>query len=189
MMLRYNGCVSACQPLPLLWLLSDARNDAALETALAALPRRSGFVYRHYHLAAPERRARFDALAAIARQRGHCVVVARSGEEAQGWGADGLYGKASALGTGGEGLLRLATAHDGAEMQQGLAAGADAIFLSPVFATASHPGATPLGPQGFSVLSQQSHVPVIALGGMTRARAQAMNWPRWGAIDGLSAEP
>ena len=44
-------------PLPLLWLLSDKRNDAGLEDALRALPPRSGFVFRHYHLEESARRA------------------------------------------------------------------------------------------------------------------------------------
>ena len=38
---------------------------------------------------------------------------------------------------------------------------------------------------GFRVLAQQSPVPVIALGGMTYERAEMLDWPRWGAIDGL----
>ena len=44
-------------PWPSVWLLSDARNDAGLERALKALPRGSGFIYRHYHLDGPERLA------------------------------------------------------------------------------------------------------------------------------------
>ena len=42
-------------PLPDLWLVSDARNDAVLEAALARLPRGSGFIFRHYHLRPPKR--------------------------------------------------------------------------------------------------------------------------------------
>ena len=165
--------------LPLLWLLSDARNDTALETSLQALPPHSGFVFRHYHLDPSDRRARFDALAAVARGCGHLVIV--SG--AQDWGADGHYGVPERL---GEGLL-LAVAHDGAELQAAIAAEAEGIFLSPVFPTASHPGAATLGVHGFHVLAQQSPVPVIALGGMTQERAHELDWPRWGAIDGLAS--
>ncbi len=81
--------------------------------------------------------------------------------------------------------MRLATAHAGADLAAAAAAGADGVFLSPVFATRSHPGAHPLGIHGFHVLAQQSPVPVIALGGMTADRARELAWPRWGAIDGL----
>ena len=50
----------------------------------------------------------------------------------------------------------------------------DAVFLSPVFPTRSHPEAATLGVHGFHVLAQQSPVPVIALGGMTKPRAQEL---------------
>ncbi|WP_369026278.1 thiamine phosphate synthase [Qipengyuania sp. RANM35] len=174
---RYSVSMPARQSLPLLWLLSDARNDAVLEEALSKLPTGSGFVFRHYHLAPDVRRARFDELATIARQ-GHHVVVFAGNED---WGADGSYGPAGHRGTG----LRLITAHDGEELQAAVEDKADGIFLSPVFPTASHPGAHTLGVHGFHVLAQQSPVPVIALGGMTHERARELDWPRWGAIDGL----
>ncbi len=170
--------------LPLLWLLSDARNDAELDAALARLPRGSGFVFRHAHLAEQARAERFAGLAAAARAAGHLVVLSDAAGLARSWGADGVYGAAQRLALA-HGLLRLATAHDGEELARAACAGADAVFLSPVFPTQSHPGAPALGIHGFHVLAQQSPVPVIALGGMTQARARELAWPRWGAIDGL----
>ena len=170
------------QTLPLIWLLSDARNDAALERALAHLPAGSGFVFRHYHLKPDQRRARFDELAAAARRRGHCVIL--SGAH-QGWGADGVYGPVGLVAQVQEGL-RLGTAHGGTDLQAANQAHLDGVFLSPVFATRSHPGGATLGVQGFQVLAQQALMPVIALGGMTGARARQLQWPRWGAIDGLT---
>ncbi|WP_340588453.1 thiamine phosphate synthase [Erythrobacter alti] len=180
--------MSGENPLPNLWLLSDERNDAGLEAALARLPTGSGFVYRHYHLGRVERRGRFDKLKAIAHEHGHRVILAR-GDSAQleDWGADGLYtGTAEIAGPRPEGYLWLTSAHNGDELRAANEAGADAVFLSPVFPTRSHSGATTLGVFGFSVLAQQSLIPVIALGGMTAERAQELGWPRWGAIDGLS---
>ncbi|MBX7458494.1 thiamine phosphate synthase [Qipengyuania sp. 1NDH17] len=162
--------------LPLLWLLSDARNDAGLEDAIAALPRGSGFVFRHYHLDADERRERYQDLSSIARSRAHTVLLSR----ANGWGEDGTYG-AQRHSDG----MWLATAHNGDEIARAVGNGADGIFLSPVFPTASHPGAAHLGVHGFHVLAQQSPLPVIALGGMNHERARELDWPRWGAIDGL----
>lgn len=182
--------MSTCQTLPLLWLLSDARNDTALEDVLRALPGGSGFVFRHYHLKGAERRARFDALAAIARSRGHCVILSSPWwSEAQHWGADGLYGASAAeAGDRTAGLLWLAAAHDAAEIARANRQGADGIFVSPVFPTRSHPEAGTLGPEGFLALARNSDAPVIALGGMTPARAAQLDWPRWGAIDGLVPE-
>ena len=109
-------------------------------------------------------------------------------ETVAAWDADGLYGSPDhLLGAVPPGKLWLATAHDSEEMQQALAHGASGIFLSPVFASASHPGGETLGVFGFRVLAQQSPVPVIALGGMDEARARELDWPRWGAIDGLAS--
>lgn len=171
-------------PLPLLWLLSDARNDAALEAALWGLPRGSGFVFRHYHLEPLARRARFEALAAVARAAGHLVILSGAARIAREWGADGVYGDPGRIASA-EGGLRLATAHDGTDLRLAAEAGAHGVFLSPVFATRSHPGAETLGVHGFQVLAQQSAVPVIALGGMSADRAAQLHWPRWGAVDGL----
>lgn len=150
------------------------------------LPAGSGFVFRHYHLDETRRRARFAALEATARQAGHVVVLSGTTGDARDWGADGAYGRADRLAPCGE-LLRLATAHDGDELRAAIGARADAVFLSPVFPTVSHAGTPALGIHGFHVLAQQSPVPVIALGGMTRERARELAWPRWGAIDGLAS--
>lgn len=172
------------QTLPLIWLVSDARNDAVMEAALRALPPGSGFVFRHYHLDAEARRARFEGLARGAG-RGHVMVLAGAVEEASDWGAQGVYGAPDTITGAPGGLLRLASAHDGSQLRAAQAAGANGVFLSPVFATRSHPGASTLGIHGFHVLAQQSAIPVIALGGMTPARARTLGWPRWAAIDGL----
>lgn len=173
------------QTLPLLWLLSDARNDAGLERALTALPHGSGFVFRHYHLAPEARRDRFDALAVIARAGEHLVILSGPAELAQAWGADGIYGPPGKLGKV-PGLLRLATAHDAREIFLANRAGADGVFLSPVFPTRSHPGGGCLGIGNFREIAGRAEMPVIALGGMTAERAHDLDWPRWGAIDGLA---
>ena len=171
--------------MPDLWLLSDERNDAALEAALRRLPRGSGFIYRHYHLADAERVARWFELRRIARSRGHLVILADSALTAREWGADGLYGAPRALYPAGE-LLTLATAHDLAEIGLANRARADAVLLAPVFPTRSHPEATTLGPLRFRLLAAHARMPVIALGGMTPPTARRLSWPRWAAIDGLS---
>lgn len=170
--------------LPSLWLLSDARNDAALEAALRRLPRGSGFIFRHYHLPPAARRARFAALAALARRRGHAMVLAGSMAQARRWGADGAYAAPERLGPGAG--LRLATAHSLRELAAARRARADAVLLSPAFSTRSHPGGAALGPPRFRLLASRAGMPVIALGGMDERGARRLRWPRWAAIDGLS---
>ncbi len=171
--------------LPKLWLISDARNDAGLDAALARLPRGSGLIYRHYHLTDCARFARFQVLRRIALARGHTVILADSALTAREWGADGIYGAARALWPRRAGLLHLATAHDLGEIGLAARLGADAVLLSPVFPTRSHPDAPVLGAARFRLLARQSRLPVIALGGMNPARAQTLRWPDWAAIDGL----
>ncbi|HSF12788.1 MAG TPA: thiamine phosphate synthase [Erythrobacter sp.] len=172
--------------LPAIWLISDARNNAVLEKALARLPRGSGFIYRHYHLPDAERYVRFRALRRIAKARGHVVILADSALTAREWRADGNYGSPLSLYPRRRGLLHLATAHNLAELGLAARLGADAALLSPVFPTATHPGGKVLGPVRFQLLARQSQLPMIALGGMTKSRARALAWPRWAAIDGLS---
>ncbi len=175
----------ARQTLPKLWLISDERNDAALEQALRRLPRGSGFIYRHYHLPPDQRVARWHALLRLARARGHLAILADGALTAREWGADGLYGAPRALCPTRD-LLTLATAHSLRELAQANRARADAVLLSPAFPTRSHPGAKALGPVRFRLLARRAAMPVIALGGLDPRAADRLRWPRWAAIDGLS---
>src|SRR5437867_1554927 len=85
----YSVRVSKRHPrIPAIWLISDARNDAGLEAALRRLPRGSGLVFRHSHLAPEARRRRFSELVRLARGRGHRVVLAGTMAQARCWGAD-----------------------------------------------------------------------------------------------------
>jgi len=180
----YSACMKSRQTLPHLWLLSDARNDASLARCLKHMPRGSGFIFRHYHLPPQGRRRRFRMLSRLARRYGHTVVLAGETRLAMAWRADGAYGPTKALKNASR-ILRLATAHDFAEIGQANRSRADALLLSPVFPTRSHPGAQPLGPTRFRLLAARSRIPVIALGGMTADRARRLAWPAWAAIDGL----
>ncbi len=178
--------MTRAKTLPALWLISDKRNDAGLERALARLPGGSGFIYRHYHLHGPERLARFRALRRIARAKGHVVILADSALTAREWGADGIYGAPRSLTPRRAGLIHLATAHGLGELGLAARLGADAALLSPVFPTRSHPGDAVLGAVRFRLLARQTFLPVIALGGMSAHRARGLKWPYWAAIDGLS---
>lgn len=158
--------------VPRIVLLSDARNDALLEQAMRRLPRGSALVYRHYHLDPPARAARLRQLRRIAALRGIVVVLAGLG-----------YGPARSLSR--RAGLRLATAHDLREIGAAARAGVDAVLLSPVFATRSHPGAAVLGATRFNALARLSPLPVLALGGMDRRRMAHIRAHGFAAIDGL----
>lgn len=166
------------QPLPAIWLISDARNDAALDRALMRLPRGSGLIFRHYHLPQDERLARLRQLQRIARARGHMVALAGSAAQARRRKAQAAYGADLARGPG---LTRLVTIHSLRELRR--AARADAVLLSPVFPTRSHPGGMVLGPLRWRTIAALARVPVIALGGMDARRAARLKARHWAGID------
>jgi thiamine-phosphate pyrophosphorylase len=62
----------------------------------------------------------------------------------------------------------------------------DAVFLAPVFATASHPGAPILSPLRAAFIAAQARVPVYALGGVT-ARNAALLAPSFSGIAAIQA--
>lgn len=65
-----------------------------------------------------------------------------------------------------EDKLVIASCHDSRELHQAEAVNADAVLLSPVLDTPSHPGAITLGWKKFQQLAGQCAIPVYALGGM-----------------------
>lgn len=176
---------SLTSSLPKIWLISDARNDHRLEAALNALPRSSGLIFRHYHLPPAQRRARFRQLAALARRKGHWLVLAGGAVQARRWGADAAYGAPAGL-AAGPALPRLVTAHSLRELAAARRARADAVLLSPVFPTCSHPGIGGLGIVRFRLLATRAGLPVIALGGMNPRRACRTGGVGWAAIDGIT---
>lgn len=164
--------------------MTDARLGDGLWDALARLPRGSGVVFRDYALAAAPRAARFARLCEIARRRG--LLVVRAGPPA-GRGEDGVHGRARPRRAG----LRTYSVHDRREAIAAQRAGADLVFVSPVFATRSHADARPLGRVRLGLLIRGLALPVVALGGMTAARARGLRDLRihgWAAIDAW-AEP
>ena len=153
--------------LPTLWLVTDARNDAGLERAIARLPRGSGVIFRHHHLPPRERAQRFAQVRRLCRRFGHRLEIAGDG-----------YGPPAPH-------RRLATAHGLREIGRANRCDAEAVLLSPVFPTRSHPGAKALGRAKFLLLAKRSRAPVIALGGMVARRFRGLPVHGWAAIDGL----
>ncbi|MBV9931944.1 MAG: thiamine phosphate synthase [Alphaproteobacteria bacterium] len=164
------------QPLPRLWLMTDERQGEALWAALDRLPRGAGIVFRHYGLEERQRRALFERLRPEARRRGLVLVTAGRGLPR----ADGVHNR---RGPG----LRTASAHNLREIRRAERRGAEILFLSPVFATRSHPGAGLLGPRRFARLARLTRLPVVALGGMDAARFDALRGAYgWAGIDAFA---
>jgi thiamine-phosphate pyrophosphorylase len=166
-------------PVPTLWLMTDERLGDALWSAVERLPRGSGVVFRHYATGLAERRALFARLSKIARRRG--LVLVRAGEVRLAWREDGVHN-----GRRSGGGIATRSAHDRRAAIVAKRAGADAIFVSPVFATRSHPGAPALGPLGAAAIGRGLGMTVIALGGMDArrfGRLRGLGFHGWAAID------
>ena len=81
--------------------------------------------------------------------------------------------------------------HDGREARRARRAGADIVFVSPLHATRSHPGAPALGRKAWLRLARLAAARPVALGGMTPPRARMLRRaatgsgikPGWAAID------
>ena len=153
------------QALPRIWLMTDERLGDRLFEALSRLPDDGGVVFRHYSLADRARRALFDRVRVA--HPGLLLLAGPAGQAAE-WGADGSHGHGP-----GEGP-RTAPVHSYAEIRAAERSGADALFLSPVFATRSHPDAQPLGLARFAWLARRTPLPVIALGGMDARRGRRL---------------
>lgn len=156
--------------LPRLVLMTDAaRGDAA--ASLAALPRGAGVIFRDYER--PDRAARAADLRAKAKARGLLFLVGGDPRLAARVKADGFHAPQRrahliplARRLCPRGLVTLAV-HDAPGLALARRYRPDAILVSPVFATPSHPGAPTLGPLRFTALATAAPVPVLALGGVT----------------------
>jgi thiamine-phosphate pyrophosphorylase len=163
--------------LPARWLVTDARRLADPLSAIRRLARGDGVLFRHYELAPAKRLALARRVAELCRRLGLVLVVAGDVRLARAVAADGLHlpqGLIRHAARARRAGLRLVTvaAHDAAAIAQAARCGADAVLVSPVFATASHPGATPLDVLRFAALARDARrqgLAVYALGGITPA--------------------
>ncbi|WP_454885828.1 thiamine phosphate synthase [Sphingomonas oryzagri] len=164
--------------------MTDERMGDALWIVLERLPRGAGIVFRHYALPQGERRAVYERVRAVARRRRLTLILAAPPAQAAAWKADGVHGRSPQRAL--RPLIRSAPAHDRRELRS--ARHADLRLVSPVFPTRSHPGAPALGPVRLGLMLGSERGGIVALGGMTHRRAQALRnfgIGRWAAIDGL----
>ena len=163
---------------PSLWLMTDERMGEALWDALAQLPRGAGVVFRHRATPLAERRRLWRLAQGVCRRRG--LVLVRAGSERLGRGPE--------LTHGGRGSLTW-PAHDRRQAVAAARAGARVVFVSPVFATRSHPNARALGPLRAAAVARGLPVSAVALGGMDARRwrrLRGLGFAGWAAIDALT---
>jgi thiamine-phosphate pyrophosphorylase len=148
------------QPLPTQWLVADERAGEQMWAAVRKLPLGSGVLVLHRSLPKGERAALLSKLRRIARRRG--LVI-----------ADEVAGASARV-------------HDLAELRRASLRGAHLLFLSPMFATRSHPGWKALPRMKAAAMIRLAPMPVLALGGMNERRfrrVERLGFQGWAGID------
>ena len=119
-------------------------------------------------------------VARICRARGLWLLVSGEGRLALRLGA-GLHVPDRAPTRGllpfllnRRGALLSAAVHGRAGVARARRLEADAVLVSPVFPTASHPGAPALGPLRWAGLARAAGRPAVALGGMSARRLRRL---------------
>lgn len=158
---------------------------------IARLEPGDAVIVRDYN--ARDRAGHARALRRMCRKRRLCLLVAGNARLARVIGADGLHLPESLVAAPGwrrfkrPGWLVTAAAHSRAAIARACACGVDAVLLSPVFPTASHPGGQALGLLRFARLVRWSPLPVYALGGISAATVRRLNGLSVAGIAGISA--
>jgi thiamine-phosphate pyrophosphorylase len=172
---------------PILWLFTDSRRLPDPRPAAARLPKGlAGVVLRHD--GDPQREALGRELARICRARRLALVVAGDVRLARSLRA-GVHLRAGRW----PGPLRAergmvtSSAHNAVELVRARRAGAELVFLSPVFATASHPEARALGPLRWERLARCAGLAVAALGGIDAGSVRRLSARHCRAIGAIGA--
>ena len=161
--------------LPPLYLISDVTRFgkeeflALLERALKAGARL--IQLREPSMSQPEFRAYAGMVAALCHRYDARLLLNADPATVDECGADGVHLNSRRLMALdrrplGNALFVAASCHDREELRQAVRLGVDFAVLSPVAATASHPGVVPLGWDKFRALCGSVPLPVYALGGM-----------------------
>jgi thiamine-phosphate pyrophosphorylase len=145
--------------------------------AILGLPPRSAVVLRERD---PDKlAARARQLLPLCRQRKIRLIIAGDWRVAREVGAGGLHLPEATVRCGASRWRRMrrrdwvvtAAAHSPRAIRLAARLGVDAVLLSPVFATASHPEAKTIGPLRFARWTRASPLPVYALGGIDAGHA------------------
>ena len=166
------------RPLPTLWLFTDPDRLPDPLAAAARLPRGAGVVLRTF--GRPETEALAPALARLARRRGLTLLVGADAALARRVGAQGLHlperlaGSAPHLRRRHPGWILTVAAHGPDALRRASALGADAAFLSPVFASLSPSAGPPLGVRRVGSLAANASLRVCGLGGVDARSARRL---------------
>lgn len=173
-------------PFSLAFLTDAARISDPLILA-RALPKGAAVILRDYK--DQKRAALARQLQSVCASRGVHLLIGEDLELARAIGAAGVHWPSWRAPQSIPGMITTAACHNEEELKCAADAGVSAAFLSPVFETASHPGAEPLSSQSFSAMAKKAGMPVLALGGVTADNAgllKGKNVCGFGAIGALA---
>ena len=139
-----------------------------------------GIVFRHYTLDPAQRLGLSTQVAALAQERKLTLAVAGDPMLAERLGAQLVHNP-----SGATDLPFSRSVHDERDARAVREAGANLAFVSPVYPTRSHPGATALGAEQAAKLASMCGCPAIALGGMTFGKYWELDdaFHGWAGID------
>lgn len=129
----------------------------------------------------------------MAKRAGHKVLIAGNPRLALAAGAGGVHLSEAELRRRPEtNWVRLrpdwivtASAHGAGALERAARAGADAVLLSPVFPTQSHPDAAALGVRRFAALARARPIAVYALGGVNHSNMRRLRGTACAGIAGI----
>jgi len=164
---------------------------AAVEQSLAAGA--DALLLREKQLSSAKLLALAARLREVTRAHHARLIIHTQADIAEAVDADGVHLSSRDIGTiaAVRGWLNdpaktiSVSCHHGQELALAAKAGADYAMLSPVFHTASHPGAACLGVTDFRRLAGQALLPVVALGGITPHNCSELDWPHLAVISAI----
>ncbi len=184
---RLNAASSHAGALPMLVLMTDDERLPDPLAAARALPRGSMVVLRARDT---KKQAKiFASLTGIARRRSFIVLVAGIALE----GADGIHLSEARVHEAPHWRARFpralitASAHSLTALARAQSFGVDAVFLSPIFATRSHPERAALTPMRAGLMVRQVRLPVYALGGVDARSARRLIGTPFAGIAAIGA--
>jgi thiamine-phosphate pyrophosphorylase len=169
-------------PWPREWLMTDERIGDRLWKAIDSLSQGAGVVFRHHATPRDERAVMANRVANACRERG--LVLAVAGDVGLARAVEAALAH-NPVGDPAD-LPASRSAHSVEEAEAGCDAGASLLFLSPIRVTRSHPGGQPLPRRMARRILAACPIPVIALGGMNRARFEELKpdgYYGWAGID------
>ena len=155
------------------------------------LPRGAGVIYRAFGGVDAVREGR--RLVRVARRRGLLVLVGADPRLAARIGADGVHlpqrlaARARGVKAARRTWIVTAAAHSAAAICAARRGGADAVFVSPVFPSASASAGRPIGALRFAALVGSAGLPLFALGGVNASTARRLGLTRAAGLAAVEA--